>query len=91
MPGLETWAGGLSLTVLLGCCRRLASAILRRRIVPARRGIPLTVVHMVANGKSMWQRMLAGELYIADDPELARDAMRARTLTHRMNKMTPTT
>jgi maltose O-acetyltransferase len=44
---------------------------------------------MVANGKSMRQRMLAGELYIADDPELARDAMRARTLTHRMNTMDP--
>jgi maltose O-acetyltransferase len=44
---------------------------------------------MVANGKSMRERMLAGELYIADDPELARDAMHARTLTHRMNTMDP--
>ena len=37
----------------------------------------------------MRERMLAGELYIADDPELARDAERAMTLTHRLNTMDP--
>ena len=34
--------------------------------------------------------MLAGELYIADDPELARDSDRAISLTHRLNSMDPT-
>lgn len=38
----------------------------------------------------MRERMLAGELYIADDPELARDADRAHGLTHRLNSMDPT-
>ena len=37
----------------------------------------------------MRERMLAGELYLADDPELARDAERAMTLTHRLNTMDP--
>jgi maltose O-acetyltransferase len=40
--------------------------------------------------RTMRERMLAGELYIADDPELARDADRALTLTHRLNSMDPT-
>ncbi|MGB3187190.1 MAG: sugar O-acetyltransferase [Ornithinimicrobium sp.] len=34
--------------------------------------------------------MLAGELYIADDPEIARDSQRAQRLTHRLNTMDPT-
>jgi maltose O-acetyltransferase len=38
---------------------------------------------------TMRERMLAGELYVADDPELARDADRAMTLTHRLNTMDP--
>ncbi|MEU4216777.1 sugar O-acetyltransferase [Actinoplanes sp. NPDC026623] len=38
---------------------------------------------------TMRERMLAGELYIADDPELARDADRARTLSHRLNSLDP--
>jgi maltose O-acetyltransferase len=38
----------------------------------------------------MRERMLAGELYIADDPELARDADRAQRLTHRLNGLDPT-
>jgi maltose O-acetyltransferase len=38
---------------------------------------------------TMRERMLAGELYLADDPELARDADRALTLTHRLNTMDP--
>jgi len=37
----------------------------------------------------MRERMLAGELYIADDPQLARDADRAMALTHRLNTMDP--
>jgi maltose O-acetyltransferase len=37
----------------------------------------------------MRERMLAGELYIADDPALARDARRAMTLTHRLNTADP--
>ncbi len=31
---------------------------------------------------SMRERMLAGELYVADDPELAAQSARARKLTH---------
>ena len=38
---------------------------------------------------SMRERMLAGEPYIADDPELARDARRAQALTHRLNTADP--
>ena len=38
----------------------------------------------------MRERMLAGENYIADDPELARDSDRAQQLTHRLNTMDPT-
>ena len=37
----------------------------------------------------MRERMLAGELYIADDPELARDAERARRLSHQLNTADP--
>jgi maltose O-acetyltransferase len=39
---------------------------------------------------TMRERMLAGELYIADDPELARDAQWAMAQTHRFNSMDPT-
>jgi maltose O-acetyltransferase len=39
---------------------------------------------------NMRDRMLAGELYLADDPELARDARRAMSLTHRLNTADPT-
>jgi maltose O-acetyltransferase len=34
--------------------------------------------------------MLAGDLYIADDPDLARESNRAQQLTHRINTMDPT-
>lgn len=34
--------------------------------------------------------MLAGELYLADDPDLARESLRALSLTHRINTMDPT-
>lgn len=37
----------------------------------------------------MKDRMLAGELYIADDPDLAVDSTRAQGLTHRINTMDP--
>jgi maltose O-acetyltransferase len=39
--------------------------------------------------RSMRDRMTAGEIYLADDPELARDAERAMALTHRLNTMDP--
>lgn len=39
---------------------------------------------------SMRERMLAGELYIADDPQLAADSQRALALTHRINTTDPT-
>lgn len=38
----------------------------------------------------MRERMLAGELYRADDPELARDLDRAAGLSHRLNAADPT-
>jgi len=40
--------------------------------------------------RNMRERMLAGELYIADDPELARDLDRAMSLSHRLNSADPT-
>ena len=39
---------------------------------------------------SMRERMLAGELYIADDPELAQESARARRLIHQLNMSDPT-
>lgn len=36
--------------------------------------------------RSQRERMLAGDLYIADDPELARDSLRAMELTERFNR-----
>jgi maltose O-acetyltransferase len=39
---------------------------------------------------SMRERMLAGELYIADDPRLAAESARARGLIHRLNTADPT-
>jgi maltose O-acetyltransferase len=47
-----------------------------------------TVVRMGVQ-RSMRERMVAGELYIADDPELAKDAERAMALTHDLNTMDP--
>lgn len=40
--------------------------------------------------RSMRERMLAGDLYLADDPELAADSARAQRLTHRINTCDPT-
>jgi maltose O-acetyltransferase len=45
---------------------------------------------MGQNEKGMRERMLAGELYIADDPELARDSARAQRLTRQINTIDPT-
>jgi maltose O-acetyltransferase len=45
---------------------------------------------MAQNEKGMRERMLAGELYIADDPELARDSARAQRLTRQINTIDPT-
>lgn len=38
-----------------------------------------------SDARTQRERMLAGELYIADDPELARDNLRAMTLIERFN------
>lgn len=38
----------------------------------------------------MRERMLAGELYLAEDPDLAEHSAYARQLTHRINAMDPT-
>ncbi|MGD2049551.1 MAG: sugar O-acetyltransferase [Chloroflexota bacterium] len=40
--------------------------------------------------RSMRERMLAGDLYIADDPQLAADSRRAMALMHRFNTTDPT-
>jgi maltose O-acetyltransferase len=45
---------------------------------------------MDVSAKSMHARMLAGELYIADDPDIARDSARAQQLAHELNMMDPT-
>lgn len=49
-----------------------------------------TLVHMTPDARSMHERMLAGDPYIADDPEIAADNVRAQSLTHRYNTMDPT-
>jgi maltose O-acetyltransferase len=46
-----------------------------------------TIVRM--DTRTMRERMLAGELYLADDPDLVRDSQRAMTLTHRLNAADP--
>ncbi|WP_121254233.1 sugar O-acetyltransferase [Nocardioides ferulae] len=40
--------------------------------------------------RTMRERMLAGEPYLADDPELSADSQRAQRLTHRINSCDPT-
>ncbi len=42
------------------------------------------------DGRSMRERMLAGDMYIAHDPDLAEASQRALRLTHRVNSMDPT-
>jgi maltose O-acetyltransferase len=41
------------------------------------------------DGRSQRERMLAGELYIADDPQLAADSLRALTLSGEFNASAP--
>ena len=41
------------------------------------------------DGRSQRERMLAGELYVADDPQLAADSLRALTLTREFNASDP--
>ena len=41
------------------------------------------------DGRSQRERMLAGELYIADDPQLAADNLRALILTRQFNASDP--
>lgn len=41
---------------------------------------------MTAGGRSQRERMLAGDLYIADDPELQADSLRARRLQDEYNR-----
>lgn len=41
------------------------------------------------DGRSQRERMLAGELYIADDPQLAREALRAHRLARQYNNSDP--
>lgn len=38
----------------------------------------------------MRERMLAGDMYIADDPDLARESERALRLMHQINTIDPT-
>lgn len=45
---------------------------------------------MSDESRSMRERMLAGELYIADDPDLARESARAQRLAHQINTTDPT-
>ena len=45
---------------------------------------------MTESTKTMRERMLAGELYIADDPVLGEESARAQSLSHRYNTMAPT-
>lgn len=43
---------------------------------------------MSSDGRSQRERMLAGDLYIADDPELQADSLRARALQDAFNRTT---
>ncbi|WP_200960539.1 sugar O-acetyltransferase [Oerskovia sp. Root22] len=40
--------------------------------------------------RPMRERMLAGDLYLADDPQIAADSERAMSLSHRFNSLDPT-
>jgi len=42
-----------------------------------------------SDARTQRERMLAGDLYIADDPELARDSQRAQTLVQQFNHSVP--
>ncbi|HEV7727363.1 MAG TPA: sugar O-acetyltransferase [Modestobacter sp.] len=45
---------------------------------------------MTVDARTMRERMLAGDPYLADDPELARENARAQSLAHHYNAMDPT-
>jgi maltose O-acetyltransferase len=49
----------------------------------------MTTEQAAGAGRSMRDRMLAGELYLADDPELATEARRAADLTAEYNATLP--
>jgi maltose O-acetyltransferase len=42
------------------------------------------------DARTMRERMVAGELYVADDPELQDELRRAQALSHRINSADPT-
>ncbi|MFD1860144.1 sugar O-acetyltransferase [Aeromicrobium camelliae] len=44
----------------------------------------------MTDARSMHERMLAGDLYITDDPQIAADSRRALQLAHRINTTDPT-
>ncbi len=46
-------------------------------------------VRRMTDRRTMRERMLAGDLYIADDPELARDSERAQRLAHWLDTLDP--
>lgn len=49
-----------------------------------------TLVRMTSpDGRSMRDRMLAGELYLADEPGIVEESRRAQTLAYRINTMDP--
>jgi maltose O-acetyltransferase len=41
--------------------------------------------HLGDDGRTQWQRMLDGDPYVADDPRIAEEALRARRLEDRFN------
>ena len=43
----------------------------------------------MSDARTQRERMLAGDLYIADDPELARESLRAMTLMEAYNRSSP--
>ncbi len=45
--------------------------------------------HSTSPAPSMRERMLAGEPYLADDPEIQADLQRAQRITHRINTADP--
>ncbi|WP_269182924.1 sugar O-acetyltransferase [Modestobacter sp. VKM Ac-2985] len=45
---------------------------------------------MSSDGRSMYERMTAGDPYVADDPQIAAASTRAQGLSHRYNTMDPT-
>ncbi|WP_269171847.1 MULTISPECIES: sugar O-acetyltransferase [unclassified Modestobacter] len=45
---------------------------------------------MTSDRRSMYERMTAGDPYIADDPQIAAASTRAQALSHRYNTMDPT-